>query len=170
MSIIKEKIIANKINERVEIYGKNYNLKIIYKNIKIIELNIENNNIIISFPNKYKKIDKKNILKIVIEKMYLKIAKNEIENVMETKRLMLGYAPEDYEIKNIKNGLAKCTKDKKIIINPQIVKYSKKTIESIILQEYCKLKYRPNSKNFIEMLKHYMPNYETYIYMVGVNY
>ena len=38
MSIIKEKIIANKINERVEIYGKNYNLKIIYKNIKIIEL------------------------------------------------------------------------------------------------------------------------------------
>ena len=102
MSIIKEKTIANKINESVEIYGKSYNLKIIYKNIKIIELNIENNNIIISFPNKYKKIDKKNILKIVIEKMYLEIAKNEIENVMEKTRLMLGYAPEDYEIKNIK--------------------------------------------------------------------
>ena len=81
MNIIKEKTIANKINERVEIYGKNYNLKIIYKNIKIIELNIENNNIIISFPNKYKKINKKNILKIKdLSKIELDLNKIKEEN------------------------------------------------------------------------------------------
>lgn len=171
MSIIREKNKTVNANKMVKIYGKNYNLKIVYKNIKIIELNNDQSNIIIYLPNKYKKMNKDNILNLAIEKMYYEIAKDEIERVMEKTRIMLGYAPEDYEIKEIKNSLAKCTKDKKIIINPNIVKYDKETIESIILGEYCKLKYRPNSKSFIEMIKHYMPNYESYTYIVsGVNY
>ncbi len=171
MNIIKEKTKVSKLDKVVRIYGKNYNLKIVYKNIKIIELNNDINNIIIYLPNKYKKINKDNILNLAIEKMYYEIAKDEIERVMEKTRIMLGYAPEDYEIKEMKNKLSKCTKDKKIIINPEIVKYERETIENIILGEYCKLKYKPNSKSFIEMIKHYIPNYENYTYIVSsVNY
>lgn len=171
MNIIKQKNKVSNLNRIVRIYGKDYNLKISYKNIKIIELNNSYNSIIIYMPNKYKKMNKENILNLAIDKMYYEIAKEEIEQVMEKTRIMLGYAPEDYEIKDIKNGLAKCTKDKNIIVNPNIVKYNKETIENIILREYCKLKYRPNSKSFIEMVKRYIPNYENYTYMVsGVNY
>ena len=167
MNIIKEKTKVSKLNKVVKIYGKNYNLKIVYKNIKIIELNNDINNIIIYLPNKYKKINKDNILNLAIEKMYYEIAKDEIERVMEKTRIMLGYAPEDYEIKEMKNKLSRCTKDKKIIINPEIVKYERETIENIILGEYCKLKYKPNSKSFIEMIKYYIPNYENYTYIVS---
>ena len=49
--------------------------------------------------------------------MYEQIANNEIENIMEKTRKMLGIAPEDYEISKIKDGLAKCVNGK-ITINP----------------------------------------------------
>ena len=164
------KKLENIINKSVMVFGKYYNLKISYKNIKLIELNLEYNNIHIYIPNKYKRTDNKSILKIALEKMYDEIAKQEIEQIMEKTRIMLGFAPEDYEIKRMKKSLAKCTQDKRIIINPEIVKYDKKTIETIILHEYCHLKYRPNSKKFTETIKKYMPNYENYIYAVSEMY
>ena len=35
---------------------------------------------------------------ILIDKLYTKIAERELENIMEKTRLMVGFAPEDYEI------------------------------------------------------------------------
>ena len=58
-----KKIINNVIKSKeierspVQILGKDYKVKIIYKNIKIAELDIEKTTIIISLPNKYKKTD-----------------------------------------------------------------------------------------------------------------
>lgn len=171
MNILKaNKKIESIIKQNVMILGKYYNLKISYKNIKVAELNLEENDIHVYLPNKYKRIDNKCILNVALEKMYNEIAKQELEQIMEKTRLMLGFAPEDYEIKTMKTTLAKCTKDKKIIIDPKIVKYDRKTIETIILHEYCHLKYRPNSKGFIATIKKYMPNYENYIYAVSEMY
>ena len=91
--------------------------------------------------------------------MYEKIAEKEIENAMEKTRIMLDMAPEDYEIRKIENTLAVC-KNKKITINPEIVKYSRDVIEYIVLHEFCHLKYKNHTKSFYNMLKTYMPNYE----------
>ena len=92
----------------VPVLGVDYRVKIIYKNIKIAELDVENTTIKISLPNKYKKCDNKKILDMAIDKMYEQIAKVEIENAMEKMRIMLGFAPEDYKIAKIKKGLGKC--------------------------------------------------------------
>ena len=46
----------------VPVLGIDYRVKIIYKNIKIAELDVENTTIKISLPNKYKKCDNKQIL------------------------------------------------------------------------------------------------------------
>ena len=87
----------------VPVLGIDYKVKIIYKNIKIAELDVEKKTIKISLPNKYKKENSKKILDMAIEKMYEQIAKVEIENSMEKMRIMLGFAPEDFEIKKLKN-------------------------------------------------------------------
>ena len=107
----------------VPILGIDYKVKIIYKNTKITELNLENKTIKISLPNRYKKIDNKEILDLAIDKMYEQIAKVEIERAMEKTRLMLKFAPEEYEIKKIKT-LGIC-KNKKITLHPEIVKYNR---------------------------------------------
>ena len=45
--------------------------------------------------------------------MYEQIAKVEVERAMEKTRIMLGFAPEDYEVKNMKKEIQRLIKKKK---------------------------------------------------------
>lgn len=164
MNLVKRKtntkIAKNTVIERhpVPVLGIDYKVKIVYKNIKITELDVENKTIKVSLPNKYKKISNSDILDLAIEKMYEQIAKVEIERAMEKTRIKLGFAPEEYEIKKIKS-LGKC-EDKKITINPEVVKYSRKVIDYVVLHQYCHLKYKTHSKGFMKLIEKYDPNYK----------
>ena len=153
----------NEISLRpIQILGTIYNLKVSYKNISVIECNMENNIIKVNLPKKYKKIDNESMTDILIDKMYFKIAEKELEGIMEKTRLMVGFAPEDYEIVEMKDCLAKCTDDKKILINPRIIKYDRKIIEYIILHEFCHLKYKNHTKSFFFFVQRYVPDYSKY--------
>lgn len=158
MSINKKE---EKINE-IKVLGKDYTLKVEYKNINKPNLTVESNNIKVLLPNKYKKMENSQIIKILIDKMYEMVAKNEIEKSMEKTRLMLNMAPEDYKIQKMDNVIAKCTQDKKIIISSNIAMYSKEVIDYIVLHEYCHLKYKNHTQSFYNMMKTYIPNYEKY--------
>lgn len=144
------------------IFGYNYSVNIYYMRISKPELNLEKNCINVNLPMSYRKTNNQELLNIILYKMYLKIAENEIEHIMEKARHIFGFAPEDYEIKKINNSLANCNKDlQSITINPYIVTYSKEIIEYIIFHEFCHLKYKTHSVKFYEMLKKYKPNYES---------
>lgn len=145
----------------VPVLGVDYKVKIIYKNVKFPQVDVENFTIKISLPNKYKKCDNKEILNLAIEKLYEQIAIVEIENAMEKMRVMLKIAPEDYKIKKMKNVFGKC-ENKKITINPEVVKYSRRFIEYVVLHEYCHLKYKNHCKGFYEMIEEYEPDYERF--------
>ena len=75
----------------------------------------------------------KEILDLAIEKMYEQIANVEIERAMEKTRIMLGFAPEEYEIAKMKT-LGTC-KERKITINPEIVKYNRKVIDYVLYEK-----------------------------------
>ena len=160
---INLKITIEEAAERhpVPVLGTDYKVKIIYKNIKIAELDVEDKIIKISLPNKYKKANNERILDIAIDKMYEQIAKVEVERAMEKTRILLGFAPEDYEIRKMNEELGRC-EDNKITINPEIVKYDREVIDYIVLHEYCHLKYKSHCKSYIKMLEKYEPNYKKY--------
>ena len=126
MNIVKKQVnlkrnIKSKLERHpVPILGKDYRVKIIYKNTKIIELDVDGKNIIISLPNQYKKVENTNVLDLAIDKMYEQIAKVEIERAMEKTRIMLGFAPEEYEIEKMKE-LGRC-ENRNITIYAEIVK------------------------------------------------
>ena len=170
MNIVKtNKNIKIAINTGVErhpvpVLGIDYKVKIIYKNIKIIQLDIDNKTIKISLPNKYKKMPSKEILDLAIEKMYEQIAKVEIERAMEKTRIMLRFAPEEYEIAKMKVW-GKC-QNNKIIINPEIVMYNREIIDYVVLHQYCHLKYKTHTKSFWDLVKKYESNYEKYEEMI----
>ena len=142
----------------VPVLGMDYKVEIVYKNSKITELDIENKTIKIALPNRYKKMNNKQILDLAIDKMYEQIAKVEIERAMEKTRIMLGFAPEEYEIIKMKT-LGKCEVSK-IMIHPEVVKYSRKVIDYVILHQYCHLKHKNHSKAFFKMLEKYLPDYK----------
>ena len=146
----------------VEILGNDYRVKITYKNVRIAQLDLEEDTIKITLQNKYRRVDNKAILDLAIDKMYEAIAKVEVERSMEKMRIMLGFAPEDYKIEKIKNLLGKCDDNKNIIINPEIVKYNREIIDYVVLHQYCHLRYKTHSKGFIKMMKEHCKNYEKY--------
>ena len=146
----------------IQILGVVYNLKVTYKNVDIIECDLEKDIVNVILPKKYKKIDRESMTDILIDKLYLKVAEREIENIMEKTRLMVGFAPEDYEFKEMDGVLAKCTEDKKIIINPRIIRYKREIIEYIVLHEFAHLKYKNHTKSFYNIIGKYMPNYNEF--------
>ena len=166
MNIVKRrtniKLVVNSSIERhpVPVLGVDYRVKIVYKNIKITELDVEEKTIKISLPNKYKKMSNTAILDLAIEKMYEQIANVEIERAMEKTRIMVGFAPEEFEIKDMK--VFGKYEDNKIMINPQIVKYGRKIIDYVVLHQYCHLKYKTHCKAFYDLLKKYEPDYKYY--------
>ena len=143
------------------IFGKNYYINIYYLKIVKPELNIEKNKINVYLPFIYKKNNNQKLLNTILCKMYTKISEKEIENAMEKARHLLGFVPEDYEIRKIPGKLADFNKDfQTITINPYITMFSKEIIEYIVFHEFCHLKYKTHSKKFYELLKKYQPNYE----------
>ena len=140
-------------NEVVKLLGEDCKVRINYKNLKKPTLTVEGKNITICLPNKYKKLNRDEILVKLIEKLYDLVAQTEIEMSMERVRKLVGFAPEDYQIKRIDNKMADCIKEKElIVINPDIVKHDKETIDYIVLHQFCHLKYKTHSKKFNEMI------------------
>lgn len=148
-------------NKEITILGEEYLLNIRYTNIIAPEVNLGQNIVEILLPNKYRKVDNTKILKLVINKIYMKIAEKEIEMAMEKARILLGIAPEDYKIEKMENTIGKC-KNNIITINPDIVFYNREIIEYVVLHEFCHLKYKTHSKKFNEMLKENIKNYKEY--------
>ena len=146
----------------VKIFGRYYDIKVSYKNIKTPELSLEENSEIkIILPIKYRKIGNEQILKISIQKMYEQIAINELESIMEKVRIMLGIAPEEYRIENTEKTLGKCI-DKIITINPNLMQFKKETIEYVIIHEFCHLKYKSHCKKFYEIIEKNIKDYKKY--------
>lgn len=144
------------------IFGTKYSVNIYYLKTEKPELTLTENCINIHLPMNYRKRNNQDLLDVILVKMYTKIAENEIENIMEKARHIFGFAPEDYEIKKMSSTLASCDKDmQSILINPYLVMYSKEIVEYVVFHQFCHLKYKTHSKKFYDMLKKYVPNYET---------
>ena len=80
---------------------------------------------------------------------------------MEIARHILNFAPEDYSIKRLNNEFYKCSKNK-IIINPDIVKFNREIINNTIIQAFCKIKYKPNSIAYKQILNNAINEYEIF--------
>lgn len=151
MSILKQK--NNKIIDlrkpveiktylTVSVLGKSLNLNINYKKIKVPELDMNDNEVNLFLPMRYKEAGTVDIVSEAIKKMYDEIADIEIANSMEKIRVMLGFAPEDYELKRMKESFIKNNRNRTITINPDIAKYSKKIIETSLIQAFCKTRFK----------------------------
>lgn len=151
----------------VKVLGKDYAFKVAYKNIKGPVMSLDEDNIKITLPSKFKKTDLSPIMKTLVRKMYNTVAEKEVEMAMEKARLSLGFAPEDYEICEMDGILGKCTPDRKIIINPDIVAFDREVIEYVVMHEFCHLKSKNHTKKFYELVEKHIPNYAKCAKVIG---
>ena len=170
----KKQWILNKIEEyqqqnmvysdkgNIIVLGASHQVRLYYKSVDAPSINLVNRTIEVVLPNKYKKIETAQVLKILVDKLYEKVAEQEVERAMEKTRLLLGYAPEDYEVKKMANNIMAhfSSEEQKISINYNIAKYNRNVIDYIVLHEFCHMKYKIHTKNFWKIIAKYMPSYE----------
>lgn len=152
----------NRKKDMVVLLGEYYQLRVNYTTVKKAKVMVGKGEIEICLPTKYKKMNQEGILTLLINRMYATVAEQEMERAMEKTRILLGFAPEDYEIKELKDKIAMCDETKKIIFDPSIVKQKREIIDYIVLHEYCHLKYKNHSKGFYKVMERYMPEYKSY--------
>lgn len=145
----------------VSVLGKVLKLNIKYINISNIELNKDEHEINLYLPKKYKNIKNIDVINLAIKKLYDKVAETEIEYAMEVARHILRFAPNDYKIQQLNNKFYKCIKDN-IIVNPDIVRFSREVINTTIIQAFCNIKYKVNSIAYKELLSNSLTKYEAY--------
>jgi predicted metal-dependent hydrolase len=146
--------------ENFQILGEKYILNVYYQETSNGKLNVEDGHISIVLPIELAGQDNSERIKSMIDKMYYLIAQKEVETSMEKMRKLTKLAPEQYVVKKIKTAWGKCTSTKKITINQDLVMYSKKAIDYVVLHEFCHLKYMNHSKKFWNLLATYMPDYK----------
>ena len=162
MSVLKfRKTFISESYLTVSVLGNSHKLNLKYIDTPTVELNKRDTEIDLFLPKKYKNTDNMDVINMAIQKLYNTIAETEIEYAMEVARHILKFAPEDYNIKRLNNEFYKCTKNK-ITINPDIVRFNREIINTTIIQSFCKIKHRPNSIAYKELLNNAMNEYEIY--------
>ena len=162
MSILNfRKTVNNQTYLTVSVLGQSLKLNVKYTNISSVELNKKDTEIDLFLPKSYKNSENIDVINMAIQKLYNTIAETEIEYAMEVARHILKFAPEDYSIKSLNNEFYRCSKNK-ITINPDIVRFNREIINTTIIQAFCKIKHRPNSIAYKNLLNNAMNEYEIY--------
>lgn len=156
----------NKTYLSISLLGKSLKLDIKYRENPIIEINKKENKIELLLPKKYKNMEKVHIVNMAIEKLYDRIAQQELADRMEEIRVLAGWAPEDYEIRRMNDSFCKCLRRKIIVVNPDIIKYNRKIIDTTLIQAFCKLKYKDGSEEYKNELLKMIEKYENYSHRI----
>jgi predicted metal-dependent hydrolase len=82
---------------------------------------------------------------------------------------MIEVSPKDLQIKQLKNRWGSLTKNKKIVLNINLIKTSEKIIDYILIHELCHLKIQGHSHNFWNFLHKFVPDYNDRIDWLRIN-
>lgn len=157
-----EKKFISKSYLTISVLGNSYKLNIKYSASKVVELIKKDNDFELILPKKYKNMDNLEIVNQTIKKLYSEIAPKELEYSLELVRHIVKFAPEDYSIERLKNCYYKVVNKNCLIINPDIVQYNREIINTTLIQAFCKMKFKVNSKAYKENLCRAMNCYENY--------
>ncbi len=146
--------------EKMEILGNEYDVKIEYKQINKIDVNVTNE-VEISLPSQFENKEISTQLKTRIkDAIYTKVVFEETKLAMQKYEMLTGLNPEKWRIRKINTAWGSCSSNKNITISSNLAKFDRQTIEYVVLHELTHLKYMNHSKEFWQMVENYMPNYK----------
>jgi predicted metal-dependent hydrolase len=149
--------------ECFKILGRNCTLKIIYDDIKTSRIERNGYKLFVFLPIsfkilEYKYKEQKEVEKL-IENFYIELAKKEVKELSDEISKRIELYPNNIKIRKLICSWGNCSSKKNVTINYKVVMYSRKTIEYVILHEFCHIKYMNHSKKFWNMISLYMNDY-----------
>lgn len=146
-------------NKYLYILGKKINVKFIVKNVKKIEVEMNESKCDVIIPENINTSDY-SIVQRKIEQKQKEIAIFYIEKIMNEMIKKTQLYPLKIEVRKFKSIWGSCSSKKVIKINQNIIWYSQDEIRYVCLHELCHLKYMNHQKEFWNLVEKYMPEYK----------
>ena len=142
--------------------GKEYEIKVLFKDVKKSEIVLDNS-ICIIHPEKIKFMNVEEIAnknKKLIDKLYKEQALIIISEVVNKILNEMNLKVNDVKVQKFKRIWGNCSSKKHIKINQDVIFYDGNCIEYVCLHEICHLKYMNHSKKFWDLISTHMPDYK----------
>ena len=146
-------------NKYLYILGKKINVKFIVKNVKKIEVEMNEIKCDVIIPGNIN-ISDYSIVQRKIEQKQKEIAIFYIQKIMNEMIKKTKLLPLKVEVRKFKSIWGSCSSKKIIKINQNIIWYSKDEIRYVCLHELCHLKYMNHQREFWNLVEKYMPEYK----------
>lgn len=143
--------------------GENYIIDIIYheKNRIVINIDEENKVFKIILPNKLNKAEEEIYIKKAVKKVFKEnteiILKERLEYL--SKKTNISY--NSVNVRDAKTKYGSCIpKTKSLHFSSRLVMLNKEAIDAVIVHELCHIVHPNHSKEFYDLVKKYIPNYD----------
>lgn len=149
-----------KNKDYIYILGKKIKIEYEYKDIKNINVFIDENNCKISLPLNIKlSKDMYILIENKIDKELKRLTQKYVLIIMNKYTKLTSLKPEKITVRIFKSIWGNCSSKKEIKINQKIIHYGIEQIEYVCLHELTHLKYMNHQKEFWNFVEKYMPNY-----------
>ena len=138
--------------------GEKYILNIKYGNKNEKIANIYGNELTVKI--KENQEDEKKQIEKQIDNFYFQMAEIELSESMERLTKLMNVMPESFRVKRLKRVWGNCSSKKVISLNYNLIKYSKKAMDYVVIHEFSHLKHMNHSKDFWNMVERYMSDYK----------
>ena len=138
--------------------GEKYILNIKYGNKNEKIANIYGNELTVKI--KENQEDEKKQIEKQIDNFYFQMAEIELSESMERLTKLMNVMPESFRVKRLKRVWGNCSSKKVISLNYNLIKYSKKAMDYVVIHELSHLKHMNHSKDFWNMVERYMSDYK----------
>lgn len=136
--------------------GRNYSLQIVLDtNIKLEEAKLFRGKFYVYTPSKDEEI-----IKHALENWYKDKAKEKIKERVEYYQEYFDVKPTKVAIKGQQKRWGSCTKRKELLFNWRCIMAPSPALDYIVVHEMCHLIYMNHSKEFWQLLKGVLPDYE----------
>ncbi|WP_197440387.1 M48 family metallopeptidase [Polystyrenella longa] len=137
--------------------GRQYRLRVHEGDENIVKMARGQINVYLSDPT-----NKSRIKTLVVGwfRQRAEIVFGELFDAMVAKANRHGIGADNFEIRNMKNRWGSCTKEGRILLNPDLIIAPKTCIEYVIAHELCHLKEHNHGPRFYRLLKKLMPDWE----------
>ena len=149
--------------EEFSYLGENFKVKIaeIEENKIKIRIDTENKELLIEIPKKLDEEKRKANIDNVIKKLLKMETDKMIQNRLPYWSKVTNLEYSSYMIGDTTSKFGSCSPSKKkLYFSNRLIMLPEDKIDAIIVHELCHLKYNDHSKNFYNLVKEYIPNYQ----------
>jgi predicted metal-dependent hydrolase len=149
-----------KNGEIFKILGNEFKLKIEFHSSMRAKVYRTEEDLIVVLPNIYKENPFRERVQHELDKYFVKLATEVIHERLKELSSITALYPQKITIKKLTRSWGRCSSSGNISLNKDLIFYERKVIDYVILHELCHLKHMNHSKEFWELVKHFMPDYK----------